>query len=53
MLIYDAYRHLRLHFLRMCNMVEYRRQRYTIQQVNEVTQKAQAHLYKLALDETY
>jgi len=45
MLVYDAYRLLRLHVIRMRNIVEYRRQRYTISQVNKVTEQAQAHLY--------
>ena len=45
MLVYDAYRLLRLHVIRMRSIVEYRRQRYTISQVNKVTEQAQAHLY--------
>lgn len=36
--------------IRMRHIVEYRRQRYTIQQVNKVTEQAQAHLYQLALE---
>lgn len=47
-LVYDLCMFLRLHMLRMRAIVVHRRTRYTIQQVNRVTEEAQAHLLKLA-----
>ena len=49
-LIYDLCKFLRLHLLRMRAIIEHRRTRYTIMQVNKVTEEAQAHLFKLAAD---
>ena len=39
-IIYDVCKFLRLHLKRMRAIVEHRRTRYTIQQVNRVTEKA-------------
>ena len=49
-LIYDLCKFLRLHLLRMRAIIDHRRTRYTIMQVNKVTEEAQAHLLRLAAD---
>ena len=49
-IIYDVVRFLRLHLFRMRAIVAHRRTRMTIQQVNRITERAQAHLFKVALD---
>jgi hypothetical protein len=48
-LLYDVSMFMRIHLMRTQKLVERRRTRMTIQQVNRVTEEAQAYLIKLAL----